>query len=69
MYYRPISANEKNSVVIRNYTPGNTYTLGGLFPNTIYNICVTAKTNGGEGEGVRVQKSTTFGGEEAANPL
>ena len=57
----------ERSVILRDYTPGSIYTLEGLSPNTAYNICVTATTDGREVEGARVTETTTFGGRDA-NP-
>ena len=52
------------SVVVQDYRPGSIYTLKGLSPNTTYNICVTANTNGGEGNCARVAEFTKFGGKD-----
>ena len=62
VYYRPESSSVESFVVVQDYTPGSIYILGGLSPNTVYNISVTASTNGGKGADVTVTGTTTFGG-------
>ena len=64
VYYQPTSSNVESSIVVPDYTPGDIYTLEGLSPNTMYNIHVTASTNGGEGEGARATEITKFGGSQ-----
>ena len=62
VYYQPTSSKVESSIVVPGYTPGHIYALEGLSPNTMYNIRVTASTNGGEGEGARATEITKFGG-------